>query len=101
MSSGVISLAQGRCAGCGKVGASVRIEQHLTTCADYLLLFKADPEKALLPEAELERWQREDRSPEAKAAAKEIRLHGILVDQDQRRAQQETRWSRPADILAD
>lgn len=71
------------------------------TCNEFIALYKQDPAKALLPEAEFIRWKAEDRSPEAKATAKERRLHGALVEQDTRRAAQEDRWSTPTDILAD
>lgn len=94
-------MAVGRCAGCGKQGSACKVEQHLVSCEKYIALFKNHPERALLPEAEYERYKREDRSPEAKAEAKEQRLHATLVDEDRRRASQEARWATPKDILAD
>lgn len=94
-------MAQGRCAGCGQVGPVSKIEKHVVGCPASATLFQADPDRLLTPAAEFLRWQREDCSPEAKAQRKETRLHTEFTRQDVRRAQQESRWATPADLLAD
>jgi len=95
-------MTAGRCAGCGATDNSCKkIKAHVTTCPDFLALFKTDPSKALPPEAEYTRWKEEDNTEEQRAIEKDKRLQVRFADMDRRRENQKERWSKKKDILAD
>lgn len=95
-------MAQGRCAGCGKTGQSCKgMKNHILECPAYVKLYKSDPSKALMPEQEFERWQREENSEEARAAARDVRLAAKFAELDSKRDAQSERWAQPPDLLDD
>lgn len=61
-------MCQGRCAGCGKTGPAKVIRGHTTGCKKFASLFRADPARALDPEAEYARWKDEEAGTEKTAA---------------------------------
>lgn len=79
---------RGRCAGCGRTGPAREVTAHLPQCAQWAALYLEDPARALGPEEELERWQREDKAVE----------HAVLVAtlrgaSESRRAAQAARFT--------
>jgi hypothetical protein len=62
-----VSIAQGRCAGCGDMRALKDSEWHVTACPAWARLFREDPDLALDPAAELARWAEQDRGAERAA----------------------------------
>jgi len=88
-------MAAGRCAGCGRQGSARRISHHTTECAPWLELFEADPSRALSPEAEYQRWQREGRQEE-----RDAHLAAVTSEARVRRSAAADRFRR-RDILAD
>jgi hypothetical protein len=95
-------VAHGRCAGCALVDSnSKKVLRHVLTCPDYLSLYKRDPSRALDPEPEYERWQREENSDEARALLREERLQKRFAALDEKREAQVGRWATPPDPLDD
>ena len=91
-----VQVSSGRCAGCGKVGTLAEVSEHTRDCRDFRLLFTEDPDRALHPADEFERWAAEDR-PAQRAGARQAKV----TEADRRRAEQAERWRTPADILED
>lgn len=89
-------MAQGRCAGCGKLGSACKIKDHCVQCPPWLLLFQRDPAAALDPAAEYIRWRDED-----KATERTTRRELTVVTTDASRAASLARFATPPDILAD
>lgn len=87
--------AQGRCAGCQEAGELRAIEHHVMQCAKWAALYRADPDAALSPAAEQERWVREERAGEHAAD-----LAGRVADTQARRRASVARF-RKADPLED
>lgn len=61
-------MCQGRCAGCGRTGPVKVIRSHTAGCKKFASLFRADPVRALDPEAEYARWKDEEADAEKHAA---------------------------------
>lgn len=90
----------GRCAGCGKRDVSVRkIQAHVVQCPSFAALYRTDPERALDPEAEEERWQRTEGSEEARIAARDERLEALRARLARQRLDQADRWRTPKGLL--
>jgi hypothetical protein len=89
-------MATGRCAGCGKSGPPKKVQAHIMTCPDYAELYRADPARALPPEAEHARWAAQD-----KEADKAARRAALAEAGAARRADQVGRFARLPDILDD
>lgn len=95
-------MAPGRCAGCGLSNSSCRpIRAHVETCPDYLDLYREDPARALAPEAEYRRWKAEDDSPEARQAARDVRLGRVFAEADEAQQAARERWQSKKSILDD
>lgn len=96
-------MALGRCPGCHKYtnGSVKKMNAHILTCPEYVAAFKANPQGMLTPAQEEARFQADDNSPEAKQAARSIRLETLFTQIDKTRAQQDVRWAIPSDPLAD
>ena len=63
---------KGRCAGCGYTDSARKVSLHIMTpCPRWVALWAEDPALALDPEAEYERWAREDRQAEKDQAREE------------------------------
>jgi hypothetical protein len=86
---------QGRCAGCQESGELKTIEHHVLTCLKWAALYRSDPDAALPPAAEQDRWVREDRGSERAAD-----LAARVADTQDRRARSVARF-RKADPLED
>jgi hypothetical protein len=56
--------ARGRCSGCQETGELKRITWHVLSCLKWAALYQRDPDAALPPSVEFERWQREERAAE-------------------------------------
>jgi hypothetical protein len=77
------------------------MRMHVLTCSSYIALFQTTPGQALGPEAEFLRWRAEDRSPEARAKAKEVLFAAKFAELDKVREAQTERWTTKASILDD
>jgi hypothetical protein len=71
------------------------VEQHVMSCAEWAALYRADPDAALAPAQEQERWAREERAGEHRAD-----LDRRVADTQGRRAASVARFSK-ADPLED
>lgn len=87
-------VATGRCSGCGASGTPKRIRVHVRACEKYRDLLRSDPDRALEPEAEHERWIAEDR-----AAERGQRREQLAEVTDAKQARQRARFATPPDIL--
>ncbi len=92
-------MATGRCAGCGRTSSLRRVSQHIVDCPQYLNLYQQDPHRCLAPEAEYERFRREDNSPVAKAEQRGTKLAARFAEINRHQARSAARWQRPPDIL--
>lgn len=90
-------MARGRCAGCGQEDASAKkIERHINTCPQYLDLWRTDPDRALSPTAEAERWSEVKESDDydlAKHERRERFLVDVKVKNDKKIEAQTQRWT--------
>ncbi len=86
----------GRCAGCGRTGAACTIGRHTLACEEFQALYRRNPEAALSPREEYQRWECED-----KAAGRLQRRDTALAATRQLRSEQATRFARLPDILED
>lgn len=89
-------IAAGRCAGCGHEDASARkVRYHTSSCAKFIELWRASPEKALDPEAEHARVHGEEHIAAKKDAKLERhydikeRLQGLAAE---RQLRDQQRW---------
>lgn len=85
-------MSAARCAGCGEVGPCHQVRDHVLRCPAYVALYREQPEKALAPEAEWERWREEDRDAEQSAARSET-LERVFARLDAKREAQFSRWT--------
>lgn len=92
-------MAAGRCAGCGRTDSLRKISLHIVDCSAYLDLYDRDPQRALTPIAEYERYRREDSTPEARAVQRGHRLERRFAEINRLHAVSATRWACPPDIL--
>lgn len=92
-------MPTGRCAGCGWIASSRRVNQHILACKHYLDLFRSSPEQAREPEAEYVRFKTEDSAGEA-AKRRDERLRKRFAEMDKIQSFQATRWN-VKDILDD
>lgn len=81
---------QGRCAGCQETGELKTIVHHVLTCAKWAAVYRADPDAALSPAQEYERWAREERGSERQAD-----LDRRVADTQLRRRQSVDRFRKP------
>jgi hypothetical protein len=92
-------MAAGRCAGCGRIDSVRKVSQHIVDCADYLVLYQADPGRCLTPAGEYERYRREETSAVARAEQRGTRLAARFREINRHQAVSTARWQRPPDIL--
>lgn len=92
-------MAAGRCAGCGRTDSARKVAVHVLACKAFIDVFEQDPERALTPEAELDRFRREDDTPEAKAVARGLRLEERFAAINRQQQVSASRWVTPPDIL--
>lgn len=92
-------MAQGRCAGCGRIDSLRKIGQHIVDCAHYVGLYSSDPGRCLTPAEEFERYRREDISAVARAEQRGTRLAARFREINRHQAASTARWQRPPDIL--
>jgi hypothetical protein len=92
-------MATGRCAGCGRTDSLRKITVHIIECADYAALYERDPGLALTPQAEYDRFRREDDTPEAHARQRDQRLKARFAEINRAQAASASRWACPPDIL--
>lgn len=92
-------MARGRCPGCGKTDPyAKKIKTHMVECAAVAELYKTGP--VLAPEAEYERWQREDNSQAIRDERKQVRVVRVIGEIGEKVALQKERW-RTKDLLDD
>lgn len=87
--------AQGRCAGDGRTGELREIAWHVTTCPQWAALFLQDPDAALGPVEEYDRWRAQEAAGEHAQD-----LAGRVADTVAQRAKSVARFKR-ADPLED
>lgn len=92
-------MAAGRCSGCGRGDSLRKIILHVVSCEAYLALYEHDPERALDPVAENERFRSEENTPEARAEQRGVRLETRFAEINRLQAVSASRWARPPDIL--
>lgn len=92
-------MALGRCSGCGRIDSHRKIGLHIVSCPDYLSLFVREPDRALDPVAEHDRYRAEDRSPQARAEQRGERLNARFAEINRQQAVSASRWAKPPDIL--
>lgn len=92
-------MATGRCSGCGRTDSLRKIRLHILHCTRYEHLFHHEPDRALDPAAEHQRYQAEERNPEARAEQRGERLEVRFAAINRHQATSATRWARPPDIL--
>lgn len=92
-------MAQGRCAGCGRVDSLRKISLHIVGCEKYIDLYANDPERCLAPVAEFERFCVEDNSAIARAERRGTRLAERFAQINEHQQRSAARWARPKDIL--
>jgi hypothetical protein len=95
-------VASVRCAGCGELGSSVcRMNTHISTCPEYLSLWKEDRERALGPREEFLRWKEQEQSPEKIAIRRSDNIAKKFAALDARRVVADRRWAPRPDPLDD
>jgi len=92
-------MAQGRCAGCGRIDSLRKVSLHIVGCSEYIDLYARHPERCLAPVAEFERYCIEDNSPVARAEQRGTRLAERFAEINQHQHRSAARWARPKDIL--
>lgn len=92
-------MATGRCAGCGRIDSLRKIGQHIVDCVDYTTLFRTDPDRALTPAEEYQRYRRDETSAVARAEQRGSRLAVRFREINRHQAASTARWARPPDIL--
>jgi hypothetical protein len=92
-------MPQGRCAGCGETDVSCKkINAHVLECPEYKALYKADPDRALSPREEYQRWLREDGKLQDKMVrvqARSERAEAHREINDRKLSMEAERWSEP------
>jgi len=94
-------MPTGRCAGCGYVNSDRRAKLHVVGCSDFLELFENDPDKALDPVTEYQRYKSEELTSDARAQRRDLRLTERFSELSALQDLQARRWTTPKDILED
>lgn len=92
-------MAAGRCAGCGRIDSLRKISHHMIDCTAYQEIFQNFPALALGPTEEYQRHRREDKTPEARAVQRGLRLRDRFADINRQQMVSAARWATPPDIL--
>ena len=80
--------AQGRCAGCHEQFELKAAEWHVLFCEKWAALYRSDPDAALSPAGEYDRWRREERREEHAAD-----LQRRVTDTQRQRAESIARFA--------
>lgn len=94
-------MPSGRCAGCGVINAERKVQYHIVTCDKYQALFETDPDKALDPAGEYQRYKTEEMTSDARAHRRDDRLSAQFTELSTLQDLQARRWRTPKDILED
>lgn len=94
-------MPRGRCAGCGRHGSPTQVCVHILGCAEYLRLYRESPERCLDPEAEYERHNAAQNTPEARAERRGARLTLRFAETDRQQIRDAARWQQPGDLFDD
>lgn len=94
-------MPTGRCAGCGRMDADRKVRYHIITCEQYQALFESDPDKALDPAGEYQRFKTEEMNSDARAHRRDGRLSAQFAELSTLQDLQIQRWRTPKDLLED